>query len=84
MKILCMGDSITYGHGLTDLSQRWSDRVAACTGHTLINCGVSGDTTGGNINSLSRLLNAVEDGAVKVGVAYDGDTETISYIYVTK
>jgi len=47
MDIICMGDSITYGYGLTDLSKRWSDLVAARTGHNLINRGVSGDTTGG-------------------------------------
>lgn len=47
MKIMCMGDSITYGTGLLDLSQRWSDLVAARTGHTLINLGIGGDTTGG-------------------------------------
>lgn len=48
MKITCMGDSITYGFGLEpNLSLRWSDLAAARTGHELINCGVSGDTTGG-------------------------------------
>lgn len=47
MKICCMGDSITYGYGLEDLSCRWTDLVAARTGHTLINLGISGDTTGG-------------------------------------
>ena len=47
MKIICMGDSITYGFGLPDLSKRWSDLVSARTGHTLINRGVSGDPTGG-------------------------------------
>ena len=50
MKIICMGDSITYGHGLSDLSQRWTDLVAARTGHTLVNRGVSGDTTGGMLS----------------------------------
>ncbi len=47
MKIICMGDSITYGYGLSDLSRRWSDLTASRTGHTLMNCGVSGDTTAG-------------------------------------
>ncbi len=47
MKLICMGDSITYGYGLSDLSQRWSDVTASRTGHTLTNCGVSGDTTAG-------------------------------------
>lgn len=47
MKIICMGDSITYGYGLADLSQRWTDIVSARTGHILVNRGISGDTTGG-------------------------------------
>ena len=47
MKIMCMGDSITYGNGLLDLSDRWSDIVAARTGHTMVNLGIGGDATGG-------------------------------------
>lgn len=47
MKIMCMGDSITYGTGLPDLSQRWSNLVAARTGYTLVNLGIGGDATGG-------------------------------------
>ena len=47
MKIICMGDSITFGHGLAHQHLRWTDLTAARTGHTLVNCGVSGDTTGG-------------------------------------
>ena len=56
MKIICMGDSITYGYGLTELSQRWTDLAAERTGHTLVNCGVNGDTTGG---MLARCQNQV-------------------------
>lgn len=56
MKIICMGDSITYGCGLADLSRRWTDLAAERTGHTLINCGVNGDTTGG---MLARCQNQV-------------------------
>ena len=56
MKIICMGDSITYGYGLPDLSKRWTDLVASRTGHTLVNCGVSGDTSGG---MLARCQNQV-------------------------
>lgn len=47
MKIMCMGDSITYGNGLLDLSDRWTDIVADRTGHTLVNLGIGGDATGG-------------------------------------
>lgn len=47
MKIICMGDSITYGFGLMNLHERWSDVTQERTGISMINCGVSGDTTGG-------------------------------------
>ena len=49
MKIACMGDSITYGEGLSDLKLRWSDLTAEKTGHDLVNFGISGDTTTGMI-----------------------------------
>lgn len=58
MKIICMGDSITYGMGLPDLSKRWSDLAAARTGHTIINRGISGDTTTG---MLARCQTQVFD-----------------------
>ena len=42
MKIMCMGDSITYGTGLPDLSARWSDLAAVRTGYTMVNLGIGG------------------------------------------
>ena len=56
MKIICMGDSITCGYGLAHQRLRWTDLAAARTGHTLVNCGVNGDTTGG---MLARCQNQV-------------------------
>ena len=47
MKIMCMGDSITYGSCLTELSDRWSDLVATRTGNTMVNLGIAGDNTNG-------------------------------------
>ena len=68
MKILCMGDSITYGYGLADPSQRWSDLVAARTGHVLINRGVSGDTTGGMLaRCQTQVFAAPPDAMVFLG-----------------
>ncbi len=64
MKIICMGDSITYGYGLDDLSKRWTDLVAAATGHTLINCGISGDTTGGMLARCQHQVFAQEADAM--------------------
>ena len=68
MKIICMGDSITYGFGLPDLSKRWSDLVSARTGHTLINRGVSGDTTGGMLaRCQTQVFNQAPDVMVLLG-----------------
>ena len=69
MKIICMGDSISYGFGLPDLSKRWSDLVSARTGHVLINRGVSGDTTGG---MLARYQTQVFDQAPDAMVLLGG------------
>ena len=68
MKIICMGDSITYGFGLPDLSKRWSDLVSARTGHVLINRGVSGDTTGGMLaRCQTQVFNQAPDAMVLLG-----------------
>ena len=68
MKIICMGDSITYGFGLPDLSKRWSDLASAHTGHTLINRGVSGDTTGGMLaRCQTQVFNQAPDAMVLLG-----------------
>lgn len=48
MKIVCMGDSITYGTGLENpFTQRWSTLVQERTGYEMINLGIGGDTTAG-------------------------------------
>ena len=68
MKIICMGDSITYGFGLPDLSKRWSDLASARTGHTLINRGVSGDTTGGMLaRCQTQVFHQAPDAMVLLG-----------------
>ena len=64
MKIMCMGDSITYGNGLTDLSDRWSDLVAGRTGHTMVNLGIGGDTTGGMLARCQTQIFAKDPDAM--------------------
>lgn len=51
MELICLGDSITYGYGVRR-AERWSTLVGAALNCTVMNCGISGDTTGG---MLSRL-----------------------------
>ncbi|MCI2105177.1 MAG: GDSL-type esterase/lipase family protein [Intestinimonas sp.] len=46
MKLLCLGDSLTYGYGVSRRNT-WVCLTAERTGHTLINCGLNGDTVVG-------------------------------------
>ena len=77
MKMMCMGDSITYGNGLANLSDRWSDIVAARTGHTLINLGIGGDTTGGMLARCQTQVFAKDPDALHVL----GGTNDICFTY---
>lgn len=77
MKIMCMGDSITRGSGLTDLSCRWSDLVAARTGHTLVNLGIGGDTTGGMLARCQTQVFAKDPDALLIL----GGTNDICFTY---
>ena len=45
MDILCIGDSLTYGYGVRR-AETWCALASALTGHTFINRGVNGATTG--------------------------------------
>lgn len=46
MKLLCIGDSLTYGYDVA-YEARWTTILAAMTGMTVVNEGRCGDTTGG-------------------------------------
>jgi lysophospholipase L1-like esterase len=49
MKIVCLGDSLTYGFGLAR-TQVWPSLLAEATGFEVINKGINGDTTAGMIS----------------------------------
>ncbi len=49
MKIVCLGDSLTRGYGIT-ASRAWVSLVSEKLGITMINRGISGDTTGGMLS----------------------------------
>ncbi len=55
MKLICIGDSLTFGYGV-HLSQRWTRLCAQETGWELVNEGINGDTTGG---MLARMQGGV-------------------------
>jgi len=55
MKLICIGDSLTFGFGVSR-GQRWTTRVQELTGAQVLNEGINGDTTGGMLCRLSGLL----------------------------
>ncbi len=53
--VLALGDSLTYGAGVTR-EEAWPNLLAGKTGWTVINGGVSGDTSEGALRRLPSLL----------------------------
>ncbi|GFZ31365.1 lipase/acylhydrolase [Clostridium zeae] len=53
MKIVCIGDSLTYGYGVAP-SKGWVNLLRASTKYDIINKGVNGDTTVGILSRFSR------------------------------
>lgn len=56
MKMICIGDSVTFGYGVHS-AQRWTNRIARETGWDVVNEGINGDTTGGMLARMqTRVL----------------------------
>lgn len=71
MKIICLGDSLTYGMGVLR-RECWTTLAARETGHTLINRGISGDTTGGMLARLDQeVLRQSPDMVILLGGGND-------------
>ena len=76
-RILCLGDSLTYGFGLPR-GLVWTALCAAQTGAELLGGGVNGNTTGGMLAVLPDLLVREHPDAVLLmggtnDIAYGGD-----------
>ncbi|NCB51680.1 MAG: arylesterase [Clostridia bacterium] len=74
MRIVCLGDSLTYGFGLRR-GQDWVSLAALATGHELINKGVCGDTTGG---MLARLATGVLELKAEAVVIMGGTNDILT------
>lgn len=57
IKIVCIGDSITYGYEM-DISQRWTNLLSNELGVEVLNFGINGDTT---VGMLARFQEHVID-----------------------
>ncbi|WP_445956424.1 GDSL-type esterase/lipase family protein [Yeosuana sp.] len=54
-KILCLGDSITFGYEI-EVSQRWTNLLQENLNCNVLNFGINGDTTSGMLARCERLL----------------------------
>ncbi len=71
MKLVCLGDSLTYGYGVPR-RDCWVSLCAERTGHTLVNRGITGDTAGGMLSRFGRdVLNERPDRVLIMGGAND-------------
>ena len=57
MKLLCIGDSLTYGYEM-EISNRWTNLLEKELEITVLNAGINGDTTTG---ILSRFMPLIKD-----------------------
>lgn len=55
-KIVCIGNSITYGYEL-ERNKVWSSLLSETLKVEVINCGVNGDTTAGMLSRFDTILN---------------------------
>jgi lysophospholipase L1-like esterase len=71
MKIVCLGDSLTYGFGV-HRGEDWVSLTAGATGRELVNRGVCGDTTGGMLARFQKdVLAAKPEAVLLMGGAND-------------
>lgn len=67
MKIICFGDSLTFGYQVSR-EEKWHVIAEKKTGIQLINRGVSGDTTADMQNRIQKqVFNAKPDGVILMG-----------------
>ena len=70
MKLLCLGDSLTYGYDVA-CEYRWTTRLAKEKGISVCNEGLCGDTTGGMLYRARRMKLAPFDAFFFMGGSND-------------
>lgn len=60
MKVAFLGDSLTFGFGL-HMKEKWPYIIGQEKGWEIINAGISGDTSGGNLSRLKEVLDQKPD-----------------------
>lgn len=71
MKIVCLGDSLTFGYGVYP-GENWCDIVRRDLNITIINKGVNGDTSSGMLfRSFNDVINLNPSSAIVMGGTND-------------
>lgn len=65
MKIVCLGDSLTYGYG-NARRDIWTNLAAQSLGIEIVNKGINGDTSGGMLSRFNRDVLDEKPAAVSV------------------
>ncbi len=71
--ILAFGDSLTFGHG-ADHHESYPALLSSLSGHTVINAGISGDTSSAGLQRLPKLL---EDESIKLMILCLGGNDIL-------
>jgi len=75
---LCMGDSITHGHGIPNYSETYPARLQAMLGQTVINEGQDGARSSYGVRMIGTLLNRYKPGYVLIMFGANDITERSS------
>lgn len=71
MKIICLGDSLTYGFGV-GRRKVWTALASEGTGHGVVNKGINGDTTGGMLARFTEdVVREAPDAVLLMGGSND-------------
>ncbi len=78
MKIICLGDSLTYGYGVWS-SQCWVTRLAEATGIRCLNFGTNGDTSGYMLDRARRHIIPDKAEAGDIIIIMGGANDVLMY-----
>ena len=78
MKIICIGDSLTYGYGVWS-SQCWVTLLAEKTGIRCLNFGTNGDTSGYMLERSRRHIIPDKSESGDIVIIMGGANDTLTY-----
>ena len=78
MKIICLGDSLTFGYGVWR-NDCWVSLIARSTGLQVLNRGTNGDTSGYMLDRARRRVVPYETKPGDIAIIMGGANDTLTY-----